>query len=179
MGLDSAEADVELVGYLGVGATPGDGEQDFFLTVGEWPFRLDGHRLGGRVGERREEPSGDAGGNEGVAVGRRVDCLYEKFGTGVFQQEPAGACLEGTVDVLVEVEGGDDDDRHWVIDIGAGERTGSFEAVHFGHADVEQAYVRVKFAGEGNGFSSVCRLPRRSSRHAALKFVLGLVDRSG
>ena len=30
--LDSAEADVELVSYLGVGATPGDGEQDFFLS---------------------------------------------------------------------------------------------------------------------------------------------------
>jgi len=40
--LDGAEADVELVGDLGVGAAPGDGEQDLFLRVSKWPFRLGG-----------------------------------------------------------------------------------------------------------------------------------------
>ena len=44
VGLDRAEADVELLGDLGVGATAGDGQQDLLLAIGERIDRL--RRLG-------------------------------------------------------------------------------------------------------------------------------------
>ena len=57
--------------------------------------------------------------------------------------------------VLVEVERGDHDDRERVVDVGSGELSGGLDAVHVGHADVEQADVGAEFAGEGHRFASV------------------------
>ena len=88
-----------------------------------------------------------------------MDRLDQEFGSGVFEQEAPGACLKGAVHVFVEVEGGDHDDREWVIDVGSGELSGGLDAVDIGHADVEQAYVGTQFAGQGNRFASVGSLP--------------------
>ena len=57
--------------------------------------------------------------------------------------------------VLVEVEGGDHDDRRRLLDIGAGELPGGLDAVDLGHADVEQADVGSQLAGECDGVEAV------------------------
>jgi hypothetical protein len=62
-----------------------------------------------------------------------VDCLDQQLGPGVLEQEAAGAGLEGAVHVLVEVEGGDDDDRERIVDVRPGELSGGLDAVHVGH----------------------------------------------
>ena len=87
-----------------------------------------------------------------------MDRLDQEFGSGVLQQEAPGACLEGSVYVLVEVEGGDHDDRERVVDIGSGELSGGLDAIHVGHADVEQADIGSELASEGHRFASVGRL---------------------
>ncbi len=57
--------------------------------------------------------------------------------------------------VLVQVEGGDDDDRQRVLDVRAGKLPGGLDAVDPGHADVEQADVRAELVGEGNRLAPV------------------------
>ena len=79
---------------------------------------------GSGVGEGGEQPGGDARGDQRVAAGGGVDRLDEQLGAGVLEQEAAGARLERAVHVLVEVEGGDDDDGERVGDVGAGELRG-------------------------------------------------------
>src|SRR5680860_1699020 len=83
-------------------------------------------------GEGREQACGDAGSDQGVAVGGGVDGLGEQGGAGIFEQEPAGACFQRGVDVLVEIEGGDDDDRQRIVDVGTGKLAGRFDAVDVG-----------------------------------------------
>ena len=73
----------------------------------------------------------------------------------VFEQEAPGAGLQRPVHVLVEVEGGDHDDRQRVDDVGSGELAGGLDAVHPGHADVEQAHVGPLLASEHDGFPAV------------------------
>lgn len=93
------------------------------------------------MGERCEQSDSHAGCDQCVSVGGGVDGLGQQGGSGVLEQEPAGAGFERPVDILVEVEGGDDHDRQGVGDVGAGEASGGFDAVHQRHSDVEQADV--------------------------------------
>ena len=79
---------------------------------------------GPAVGERLEQPGGDARGDQRVAVGGGVDGLGEQRRPGVLEQEAAGAGPQRGVDVLVEVEGGDDDDGERVVDARPGEARG-------------------------------------------------------
>ena len=88
--------------------------EDLLLAGGERFDRLRRRLTGPCVGERGEQPDGDAGCDQRVAVGGGVDGLGEQLGSGVLEQEPAGAGLERAVDVLVEVEGGDDHDGQGV-----------------------------------------------------------------
>jgi hypothetical protein len=48
------------------------------------------------------------------------------------------------MDVLIEIEGGDHHNWQGVGDVGAGESTGGFDAVHQRHSDVEQANFRAQ-----------------------------------
>src|SRR5919106_1437185 len=57
--------------------------------------------------------------------------------------------------VLVEIEGSDDDDYQWVVDLGAGELAGGLDTVHLGHAYVEQANVRAQLARECHCFAAI------------------------
>ena len=88
----------------------GDQDEDFGFAFGELG------ELGGRVGwcrcggEALDEPAGDAGGEEGLAGGDDPDGVEDVFWSGVFEEEPAGAVAQRLVDVVVEVEGGEDDD---------------------------------------------------------------------
>ena len=117
--------DVQLVGDLAVGPPARHGGEDLLLAVGE---RLDRAARGGAAGpasaKAREQPGGDARGDERVAVGGGVDGLGEQRRAGVLEQEAPGAGPQRGVDVLVEVEGGDDDDGERVGDVRPGEQRG-------------------------------------------------------
>ena len=77
-------------------------------------------------------------------------------GPASLSRKPAGAGPQRGVDVLVEVEGGDDDDGERVGDARPGEEAGGLDAVEHRHADVEQAHVGAQRAGRA-------RPPRRPS----------------
>ena len=55
----------------------------------------------------------------------------------VLEQESAGSGPQRVVDVLVQVEGGQDEDPR-AARAGAGELPGGLDAVHAGHAHVHQ-----------------------------------------
>ena len=76
--------------------------------------RLSGLGRGSGVGERGQQPRGHVRRDERVAGGGRTDRLSEQVGAGVLEQEAAGAGAQRAVDVLVEVERRDDDDRERV-----------------------------------------------------------------
>src|SRR5829696_873827 len=126
VGFDGAWGDVELAGDLIVGAALGYGHEDFLLAGGERFYRLPRWE-GLCVGERCEQSDSHAGCDQCVSVGGGVEGLGQQGGSGVFEQEPAGAGFERPVDILVEVEGGDDHDRQGVGDVGAGEASGGFD----------------------------------------------------
>ncbi len=76
MGFDGAQADVELVGDLGIRATAGDGEQHFFFAAGQRFDRL--LRFGwARRSKARQQPGGDTWSDESVAPGSCVDSLSQ------------------------------------------------------------------------------------------------------
>ena len=118
--LDSALADEELFGDLGVGLAPGDFGEDFLLTFGERVDGLGWGRWAFGVGKGLEKSGRDVGGDEGVSGGGGVDCLYEQILVGVFEEKAPGSGFESAIDVFVAVEGGDDDDRDRVFDFWSG-----------------------------------------------------------
>jgi hypothetical protein len=71
------------------------------------------------------------------------------------------------VGVLVEVEGGDDEDA------GAAARgddpAGRLDAVHAGHADVHEDDVGAEFGGHADGFGAVFGLAYRGQAGGALQ----------
>jgi hypothetical protein len=75
-----------------------------------------------------------------------------------FQHEAAGPCPQGGVDVLVEVEGGQDED----LDLGGVvvllDLPGGLDPVLAGHADVHEHDVRVVPAGQGDRLGPVAGL---------------------
>ena len=60
--------------------------------------------------------------------------------------------------ILVEVEGGDDDNRNWVRDAWPGQEAGCFDTVEDGHSDVHQTHVGAEFAGQSHRLLPVPRL---------------------
>jgi hypothetical protein len=57
-----------------------------------------------------DQPPGDHRGDEGVAVGGHACCRGQLLGRDVLLEEAARPGLESVVDVLVEIERGQDDD---------------------------------------------------------------------
>src|SRR5690348_14686910 len=65
---------------------------------------------GGLRGVALDQPASDRGGEEGVACRDDTHRLAQLRGARVFEQEAAGAGAERLVDVVVEVEGSQDQD---------------------------------------------------------------------
>lgn len=86
-------------------------------------------------GEVAKQARGDRRGYQCVADAGGPHGGGEQRGVAVFEDESEGSGLEGTVDVFVEPEGGDDDDPERVGDARAGECAGDVDAVEAGHAD--------------------------------------------
>ena len=62
-------------------------------------------------GELADQSPGDTGRQQRVPGGDHADGIEESFGRDVLQQEATGTCAQRVVDVLVEIEGGQDEDR--------------------------------------------------------------------
>ena len=139
--LHRAQRDEQLFGDLAVRPPACDRDENLLLPVGECLDRLRWRRSRPGVGEGPEQPGGDAGGDERIAVGGGVDGFGQQDGTGVLQQEASRAGTQGRVHVVVEVEGGDDYDGERLIHRRTGDGSGGFDAVKTGHPDVEQADI--------------------------------------
>ena len=98
--------------------------------------------IGEQGGELVDEPPGRGGGEDRVAAGDGADGGEQLGRRRVLQQEAAGAGLEPGEDVLVEVEGGEDEDLAGRA--GGGDRGGRRDPVHARHPDVHQHDVGVQ-----------------------------------
>src|SRR6266536_2086096 len=84
-----------------------------------------------------------------------VDGVEKLAGACVFEQEAAGAVAERRVDVLVEVERGEDEHaRVREVWVGA-DQSRRFEPVELWHADVHQHDVREQSPREVDGFAAI------------------------
>ena len=141
VGLHRGVAHEQLLRDLGVGATAGDGLEHLPLPFGE--LLEQGLAVGGGAGlgtsgELLDETAGDLRGDERVPVGHDPHGVEEVDRERVLQQEAAGPGAERLVDVLVEVEGGEDHDACAGERLVAGDPPRGLEAVHDRHADVHQ-----------------------------------------
>src|ERR1700733_8566221 len=108
MDLDGARRQVEFGGDLAVRQACGNPGQDFQLTGGQGRADLAGGQAvwlrGVLDGELADEALGGAGREDAVTGGDGPDGGDQVVRLGVLQQEPAGACTQPGVNVLVEVE---------------------------------------------------------------------------
>jgi hypothetical protein len=157
VGFDGRLGDEERLGDLGVGEAAGDVGEDLEFALAE--FGEVGRCAGGGCGAAHElfdEAARDGGGEKGVAGGDGADGVGELLGADVLDEKAAGAGLHGLVDVLVEVEGGEDEDACGAVIVQKAAR--GLEPVEFGHADVHEDHVGCELAGACEGLESVGRL---------------------
>src|SRR5690606_35860108 len=109
------------------------------------------------TGEASDQATRDGGRQQCAAFRDRAYRGYQLFRRDVLQHETAGARAQRAIDVLVGIEGGEDDDPRVVAALGEDAR-GCLEAVELRHADVHQDHVRPVLAGRGDGFEAVTRL---------------------
>jgi hypothetical protein len=111
------------------------------------------------VDEGRQQPSRHIGGDQRVPVGSGVHGLHEQVRPGVLEQEAASAGAQGAEDVLIQVERGDDHDRHRVGHVGTRQPPGHLDPVEPGHPDVDEQHVRTQPGGHLDGLYAVRGLP--------------------
>src|SRR5215469_153631 len=143
---DSSFGQVQVVGDLTVGPSGGDLDEDGLLAVGELaeqdiPVLLPA-RSGYQGDELVDEPAGRRGGEDRVAASDGADSGEQLGRWRVLQEKPAGAGLEPREDVLVQVEGGKDQDLDRRV--GGGDQGGRGYPVRARHPDVHQHHVRVQ-----------------------------------
>ena len=104
-----------------------------------------------RAISRRVSP----GRQEGLAAGDDADAVQELAGFGVLDQEAGGAGAERFDDVLVVIEGGEDEHVH-VGEVGVGgDLAGGAQPVDAGHPDVHEHDVGVGLSGQFHRSGSV------------------------
>jgi len=109
------------------------------------------------VDEALEQAAGDLRGQQGVAGHDGAHAFDELVGRSAFEQKAAGAGTDRLIDVLVEVEGRED--QHLGRRVGAGEQApGGFQAVQNRHADVHQDEVGRKLSYLGERVAAVVGL---------------------
>ena len=110
----------------------------------------------GRRMKRFDQMLGDARGQQRLTGRDKSDAGEQFGGRGVLEHEPAGAGAERGEDVLVEVEGGQDQDAYAGAAVVGQDSPGGFETVHDGHPDVHQDDVGLGAEDEVDGFDTVC-----------------------
>ena len=109
-------------------------------------------------GERLDEPHGDRRIDERVAPCGGAHGLREHHRPGILEQEAPRTCPQRRVDVLVEIERGDDDDRNGVGDVGPRQPPSRLEAVHDRHPDIQKAHIGTDAARQRDRLRAVRRL---------------------
>ena len=104
------------------------------------------------------------GASRASPAGDDPDRLQQVVGGGVLEEEPAGAGPECLVDVLVEVEGGQDEHARGAGP--GGDPAGGLDAVEIRHADVHQHDLRTQPPRRLDHFFAVTRL----SDHLQVRF---------
>ena len=160
MRLNRGHGQVQGGGDLGVGAPGRDLLEHLAFAVGQRRENVAGRRSGGArpSGELGDQPAGDGGGEQRLARGDDRDGVEQLFRRGVFQHEPAGAAAERLEDVLVLVEGGDDEDPGRRILIAVEDELGCLKSAHDRHPDVHQDHVRLEGPGLADGLDAVAGL---------------------
>jgi hypothetical protein len=100
-------------------------------------------------GELADEAGGGGRRKDGVAGGNGVDGGDQASGLGVFEQETTGAGPQPGVDVIVKVEGGQD--QHFARQPGRHDVAGGLDAVVTGHPDVHEHHVGTQRGAHGDG----------------------------
>jgi hypothetical protein len=142
--LDGRLGEDEALGDLGVGEAAGDLEEHLALAGGQQLEAIDA-LAGGRDGrgqtvrEGREQPARDPGSDDRIPIGDRADGRQQLAGRGVLEQEAAGTGPQARVDILVEVEGGEDDDPRGAV--GSRDQARRLHPVELRHADIHEHRV--------------------------------------
>ena len=103
-------------------------------------------RGAGRRAYVLDDLAGDRRREQGVAGGHDPHGVHQLLGRGVLEQEPAGPGAERLEDVVVALEGGEDDDPAW--DVGfSDDAAGGLQAVHPRHLDVHEHHIGSQSAG--------------------------------
>jgi len=130
---------------LGVGEAARDLEEDLVLAFGQQLQAIalpliwaPGH--GQTVGVGGQQPAGHARRNHGVAACDGAYARQQVGRRGVLEEEATRPGPQCRIYVLVEVEGGEDDDPRRAL--GFDDLAGGLHAVHLGHAHVHQHHVR-------------------------------------
>src|SRR5579872_7008583 len=139
-GLDSQRAEREVLGDLGVGHAGRYQRDDLALAVGQRVEQAGRH---GRAGVVQREEAGDqapgGGGREqGVAAGNRPDRVDQHVRARSLAEESAGPGAQRLENVLVDLEGGQDQDLHPGQVLVGRDLAGRRQAVELGHPDVHQ-----------------------------------------
>ena len=111
MGLGRWQAHMQRVGELGVGKAAGDEPENVPLTVGELVELGSSFRWQRRpIREVGDQPAGNAGREQRVARGDHPD-RGQQLGKGAaLQRESARSGSHRLEDILIKVEGGEDED---------------------------------------------------------------------
>ena len=104
---------------------------------------------GWAVGELADQAGRGGRREDGVAGGDGMDSSDQAVRLGVFEQEAAGAGPQPRVDVIVKVEGGQD--QHLARQPGGRDVAGRLDAVTAGHPDVHQHHVGTQRGAHGDG----------------------------
>jgi len=120
-------------------------------------FSGDCCRRVGSFGELGDQPPGDRGCEERLAGGDDADCVQELVRASVLEQEAARARAQSGVDVVVEIEGGENEHPRVGQASVCADEPGCFEPVEVRHADIHQHDVREEAAGEVDRFPAVGR----------------------
>ena len=154
--------DTQVVSDGLIGQPAGDARQDLALAGGQVRqgpkpvIAVVDHR--GREGEVLDEPAGGGGGHDRVAAVHMVDRGHELLQGGVLEEEAAGARPDRLVGVLVEVEGGQDNDSG-AAGAAPGDGARRLDPVHSRHAHVHEDDIRLDPLDQVDGGASVLRLP--------------------
>jgi hypothetical protein len=121
----------------------GNQADDAHFAFAEAPDRFARKGAGsGTAAEALDQLASDGWGKHGFAGRHGAHGSDQLITAGVLEEETARAGLEGVVDVLVQIEGGQHQDPRAGATLD--EPGGCFDAVHLGHADVHQDDVRVQ-----------------------------------
>ena len=115
--------------------------------------------FGGRtVSELVDEAAGHRRREERVTASHDTDTSDEIDGVRSLEQEAAGACAQGFIHVLINLEGGQHQHSRGLLPAESGDPPGGFQPIHFGHLDVHEHDIRIELLRELDRLGAVSGL---------------------